>query len=62
MYLPKRPVSVRRGLSLLEVLVALAIFLLSFVAIGRLTSLASDRALDVEYQSQAHAPGPIETQ
>lgn len=53
MYLPTRPASPRRGLSLLEVLVALTIFLLSFVAIGRLVTLASDRALDVEQQSQA---------
>jgi type II secretion system protein I len=53
MYLPTRPATPRRGLSLLEVLVALAIFLLSFVAIGRLVSLASDQAVEVQYQSQA---------
>jgi general secretion pathway protein I len=53
MLLPPRPVASRRGLSLLEVLVALAIFLLSFVAIGRLVTLASDHALDIQQQSQA---------
>ncbi len=52
MYLPTRLVAARRGLSLLEVLVALTIFLLSFVAIGRLVSLASDQAVEVQYQSQ----------
>ncbi len=53
MYLPTPPAAPRRGLSLLEVLVALTIFLLSFVAIGRLVTLASDQAVDVQYQSQA---------
>ena len=53
MLLPIRPAHPRRGLSLLEVLVALAIFLLSFVAIGRLVTLAGDQALEVQYQSQA---------
>jgi type II secretion system protein I len=53
MLLPLRPDASRRGLSLLEVLVALAIFLLSFVAIGRLVTLASDHALDIQQQSQA---------
>jgi prepilin-type N-terminal cleavage/methylation domain-containing protein len=52
MYLPTRPTR-RRGLSLLEVLVALAIFLLSFVAIGKLVTLATDRAVDVQWQSEA---------
>src|SRR5262245_21758687 len=53
MLLPTRPACPRRGLSLLEVLVALAIFLLSFVAIGRLVTLASDHA--VELQQHSHA-------
>jgi type II secretion system protein I len=53
MLLPSRPLASRHGLSLLEVLVALAIFLLSFVAIGRLVTLASDHALDIQQQSQA---------
>jgi len=40
----KQP-SRRRGLSLLEVLVSLAIFLLGMIAIGRLITLAGDQAL-----------------
>src|SRR5262249_3657660 len=43
----------RPGLSLLEVLVALTIFLFSIVAIGRLVVLGSDQALEVEFQSEA---------
>jgi len=43
----------RPGFSLMEVLVALAIFLLAFAGISRLVTLASDRALDVKLQSQA---------
>jgi prepilin-type N-terminal cleavage/methylation domain-containing protein len=53
MLLSPRPPTPRRGLSLLEVLVALAIFLLSFVAIGRLVTLASDHAVDIQQQSEA---------
>ncbi len=53
MLLPTRPVAPRRGLSLLEVLVALAIFLLSFVALGKLVTMSSDQAVEVQYQSQA---------
>ncbi len=53
MYLPARPALRRRGLSLLEVLVALAIFLLSFVALGKLVTLSSDQAAEVQMQSQA---------
>src|SRR5581483_1170072 len=53
MRLSPRPPTPRRGLSLLEVLVALAIFLLSFVAIGRLVTLASDHALEIQQQSEA---------
>src|SRR5262249_35543621 len=43
----------RPGFSLMEVLVALAIFLLAFAGISRLVTFASDRALDVKLQSQA---------
>jgi type II secretion system protein I len=43
----------RPGLSLLEVIVALGIFLLSLIAIGRLVSFGGDRALDVEYKTRA---------
>jgi prepilin-type N-terminal cleavage/methylation domain-containing protein len=44
---------VRPGLSLLEVLVALAIFLLSLAALSQLVNLASDRAIDTERRNQA---------
>jgi type II secretion system protein I len=40
-------------LSLLEVLVALTIFLFSIVAIGRLVVLGTDQALEVQNQSEA---------
>jgi prepilin-type N-terminal cleavage/methylation domain-containing protein len=43
----------RPGLSLLEVLVALAIFLFSLVALGQLVTLGSDRAMDVQWLSEA---------
>jgi general secretion pathway protein I len=43
----------RRGLSLLEVLVALTIFLLAFVILGRLVIFGSDRARDTQHQVQA---------
>jgi general secretion pathway protein I len=43
----------RFGLSLLEVLIALTIFLLGMVAIGRLVILAGDRALEVKLEGQA---------
>ena len=54
--LPARSVSKgpRPGFSLLEVVIALAIFLLSLVAIGQIISLASDRALEVQQQDQAN--------
>jgi general secretion pathway protein I len=41
----------RRGLSLLEVIVALAIFLLSLVAISRLIEQGADMALEMEERS-----------
>jgi type II secretion system protein I len=40
-------------LSLLEVLVALAIFLISLIGIGRLITFAADRARDVQQQALA---------
>jgi prepilin-type N-terminal cleavage/methylation domain-containing protein len=43
----------RDGLTLLEVIVSLAIFLLSIVAIGRLISLGSERALDASQRLEA---------
>jgi Tfp pilus assembly protein PilV len=49
-----RTVEYRRGgLSLLEVIVATAIFLMSLIGIRQLVSAASDRALEVEMRSQA---------
>jgi prepilin-type N-terminal cleavage/methylation domain-containing protein len=43
----------RRGLSLLEILVALTIFLMAFVVLGRLVILGGDRAGDTQWQNQA---------
>jgi len=40
-------------MTLLEVLIALAIFLLALVAIGRLTNISSNLAQDVQLQSEA---------
>jgi type II secretory pathway pseudopilin PulG len=42
----------RSGLSLLEVLVALAIFLMSLIALGTLVSFSADRAQDVQQKGQ----------
>src|SRR5438552_13621462 len=53
MILSPCPGSRRRGLTLLEVLVALGIFLMSFAAISQLVSLSADRALEVQQQTQA---------
>ena len=47
------PAQTRSGLSLLEVLLSLAIFLLSLVALGQLVAFGSDRARDVQYLSIA---------
>jgi len=41
----------RKGLSLIEVLVSLAIFLFAFIAIARLIDLSSDEALEIEWQT-----------
>ncbi|HEX3147105.1 MAG TPA: hypothetical protein VHR66_03430 [Gemmataceae bacterium] len=43
----------RPGISLLEVLGATAIFLMSIVAIGELMSMSTDQALDVQFRSRA---------
>ncbi len=51
MLLARRPR--RRGLSLLEVLTALAIFLFSLIVISQLVGLAGDRALAVQQQGDA---------
>jgi general secretion pathway protein I len=43
----------RRGLTLLEVIVAMTIFLGSSVVIYQLVAIGNDRALDVQYYSRA---------
>ncbi len=43
----------RPGLSLMEVLVALTIFLICFAVLSQLVTLASERALDVELRTRA---------
>jgi hypothetical protein len=53
MKIPGRHNTVRRGLSLLEVLVATAIFLFSLIALGRLIIISADVAVDVQQQAQA---------
>jgi general secretion pathway protein I len=50
---PRTPACKRRGLSLMEVLVALAIFLMALVVLGRLVIFGSDHAVDAQYQIQA---------
>src|SRR5215218_3607958 len=47
------PAARRPGMSLLEVLGATAIFLLSIVAIGELMSVSTDQAVDVQHRSRA---------
>ena len=43
----------RPGLSLLEVLGATAIFLMSIVAIGELMNMSTDQAMEVQWRSRA---------
>jgi type II secretion system protein I len=43
----------RAGLTLLEVLVALAVFLMSMVGLGTLITMSSDRAIDVRQKGWA---------
>ena len=50
---------VRHGLSLLEVLVALTIFLLAFVALGQLIVMGTDRAQDVQPGRTPGAPEEV---
>src|SRR5262245_46471089 len=48
------PATVRRqGLSLIEVLVALAVFLISMIGLGRLAIMGSDLALETQDNNQA---------
>src|SRR5215472_12953225 len=46
-------ISPRGGFSLLEVLVAMAIFLFALVAISQLINLGADHAVEVHYQQRA---------
>jgi len=48
-----RPAAARKGLTLLEVILSLAIFLMGFVVIGQLISASSERAIEV--QTRTHA-------
>lgn len=48
-----RRANVRRGLSLLEVLIALAVFLFSYVAIWQLMNLAGDEAVELTNRNEA---------
>jgi hypothetical protein len=48
-----RPACTRFGLTLLEVVIALAIFLMALVPVWRLVSIGGERALDVAHQAQA---------
>ncbi len=43
----------RSGLSLLEVLIALAIFLISLIGLGQLITISGERSLDVQQQGYA---------
>ena len=45
--------TLRRGLSLIEVLLALAIFMMSLVVIGRLVDMGTDREMEARYQTRA---------
>jgi general secretion pathway protein I len=53
MTFPRRPRSRRSGLTLLEVLLAMTIFLLALVGLGRLIVLGGELALDARLQSEA---------
>ncbi len=48
---PVRPPHRRAGISLLEVLLALAIFLMALTAIGQLVDIGSDKAFDAQAQA-----------
>lgn len=48
-----RPAGPRRGISLLEVLVALAIFVMSIVALGQIIQMSADQAMSIEMQARA---------
>jgi type II secretion system protein I len=50
---PRPHADVRNGLTLLEVLVALGVFLVSFVALSQLIKMSGDRAVETQQQLQA---------
>jgi len=50
---PECPGNGRRGLTLLEVLVALGIFLMAFATISQMITISADRALEVQQLAQA---------
>src|SRR5262249_59924043 len=50
---PQRSRGRRPGLSLLEVLIALAIFLVAFVGLGQLIIRGGDAAMEIRLQSEA---------
>lgn len=47
------PTARRRGMSILEVLLAMAIFLMSLIGLGQLLSICSDLALETEFTNRA---------
>ena len=51
--LPRQLMRERPGLTLLEVVIALAIFLMALVPVMRLVSIGGERALDVSHRAQA---------
>jgi type II secretion system protein I len=51
--LPRQLMCPRFGLTLLEVVIALAIFLMALVPVMRLVSMGGERALDVAHSAQA---------
>lgn len=53
MMLRQQRTTVRRGLSLLEVIIALAVFLISYIAIYQLMNLATDEAIELTYRNDA---------
>ena len=50
---PRKHAGVRSGLSLLEVLVALVIFLSAFAILGKLVTMSGDVAIETQHQLQA---------
>lgn len=53
MRMQRRSSGSRKGMTLLEVMVALAIFLFSLVAISQLTNMATAQAVEIQFRSRA---------